>query len=51
MALDGTILAGDPPQRAARLVMEWAELHTDELEECWERAVNHEPPGTIAPLS
>jgi hypothetical protein len=22
----------------------------EELEICWERAVNHEPPGTIEPL-
>ncbi len=50
VALDGTVLAGTLPRRAARLVMEWAELHADELEQCWERAVNHEPPGTIDPL-
>ena len=50
IALDGSMLAGDLPRRAARLVTEWAELHPDELEECWQRAVNHEPPGTIDPL-
>ena len=49
VALDGTVLAGALPRRAARLVVEWAQLHGDELEDCWERAVNHEPPGTIDP--
>jgi hypothetical protein len=32
------------------LVREWIELHHAELEVCWDRAVNHEPPGTIDPL-
>jgi hypothetical protein len=31
-------------------VREWISLHQAELEICWERAVNHEPPGTIEPL-
>jgi len=50
IALDGTLLAGRLPRRASRLVNEWAGLHAAELRECWERAVNHEPPGTIEPL-
>lgn len=50
VALDGQILDGALPRRAARLVAEWAGLHAAELEECWERAINHEPPGTIEPL-
>lgn len=45
VALDGSMLAGDLPRRASRLVLEWAGLHRNELEECWARAVNHEPPG------
>ena len=48
--LDGTILDGEIPRRAIRLVSEWISLHQAELEICWERAVNHEPPGTIEPL-
>lgn len=43
-------LAGSLPPRALGLVMEWAALHQDELRAAWERAANHEPPGTIAPL-
>lgn len=50
VALDGTILDGEIPRRAVRLVREWISLHQAELEICWERAVNHEPPGTIEPL-
>jgi len=49
-ALDGTLLAGHLPRRAARLIRDWAELHTAELSECWERAINHKPPGRIEPL-
>jgi hypothetical protein len=50
VALDGQILDGSLPRRAATLVAEWASLHATELEACWERAINHEPPGTIEPL-
>ena len=50
VAIDGTILDGEIPRRAVRLVSEWINLHQAELEICWERAVNHEPPGTIEPL-
>jgi hypothetical protein len=50
VSLDGQILEGTLPRRAAKLVAEWAGLHASELERCWERAVNHEPPGTIEPL-
>ncbi|MGA7227209.1 MAG: DUF4160 domain-containing protein [Acidimicrobiia bacterium] len=50
VALDGTILDGEIPRRAVRLVSEWISLHQAELEICWDRAVNHEPPGTIEPL-
>jgi hypothetical protein len=31
--------------------MEWAALHQDELREAWRKAINHEPFGTIEPLS
>lgn len=50
VALDGTFLDGDMPRRAKRLIRAWAALHHRELELCWERAVRHEPPGTIEPL-
>jgi hypothetical protein len=50
IALDGTFLDGELPRRATRMVLEWTSLHSDELAECWDRAINHEPPGTIDPL-
>jgi len=50
VALDGSIIDGRLPRRAARLVSEWATLHGDELSICWDRAVDHELPGTIDPL-
>lgn len=50
VALDGSIWPGIYLEGQEDLVTEWADLHPDELEDCWERAVNHEPPGTIDPL-
>lgn len=38
------------PARAERLVLEWAELHTQELLENWERARQRQPLQRIAPL-
>ena len=50
MSLEGELLAGNLPRRAQRLVREWAGLHHNELQECWDRAVQHVTPGTIEPL-
>ena len=47
---DAEVLAGGFPRRQRRLVQAWAELHGDELEQAWARAVNGEDPGTIEPL-
>ncbi|MYC29991.1 MAG: DUF4160 domain-containing protein [Chloroflexi bacterium] len=47
---DLEVLRGFLPARALRLVMEWASLHQDELQEDWERSRNLEPPLRIAPL-
>ena len=46
----GVILEGRLPPRRAALVLEWAEIHRDELLAAWERAGRGEPPGTIDPL-
>lgn len=48
--LDGTLLDGELPRRAKRLVLEWATIHSDELATCWEQVIKHELPGTIEPL-
>lgn len=44
------ILAGSLPDRALRLVREWAELYRAELEENWRRARDAQPLERIAPL-
>ncbi len=45
-----TILAGELPRRALRLVVEWAREHEAELQENWERARRNEPLEQIDPL-
>ena len=44
------VLKGRLPPRALGLVMEWAELHRDELRQAWQRGQHSEDPGKIAPL-
>ena len=45
----GTV-RGEFPPRALRLVLEWAQLHKQELVDDWERARRREPLERIAPL-
>jgi hypothetical protein len=45
-----TVMAGELPPRARRLVSEWAQAHQDELRQNWARARNHEPLKPIDPL-
>lgn len=47
---DLSLVAGSLPPRALGLVTEWAALHQAELRVAWEKAMNHEEPGEIAPL-
>lgn len=44
------IIAGDLPNRAERLITEWAQNHQSELQQNWERARNHKPVHEIDPL-
>lgn len=46
----GEILRGGLPDRAVRLVREWASIHRDELAANWERIQVPEQPAPIAPL-
>ena len=48
---DGTILAGDLPPHAKKLVQEWRRLHRRELLENWERARRQESLVDIEGLS
>jgi Domain of unknown function (DUF4160) len=45
------VLAGSLPDRAVRLVREWAELHRAELEANWRRARDDAPLQPIDPLA
>ena len=47
--LDG-VVEGQFPRRALRHVLEWYELHREELQENWERARRREPVVRIDPL-
>lgn len=45
-----SILAGELPPRARRLVTEWAAVHQSELRDNWQRARNHQPLMPVEPL-
>jgi hypothetical protein len=45
---DGTLISGELPPTAARLVREWTLARRKELEENWERARAHQPLERIA---
>ena len=44
------VVEGRFPKRAQRHVMEWYELHKDELLDNWERCRRKEAPNPIEPL-
>ncbi|MCP4114093.1 MAG: DUF4160 domain-containing protein [Desulfobacteraceae bacterium] len=44
------LVAGRFPKRALRHVLEWYDLHKNELLEAWERCSANELPGSIEPL-
>jgi hypothetical protein len=46
----GEILSGAFPRRAQRLVLEWFELHRNELLEDWNLALDRKPLNKIEPL-
>ena len=45
------VVKGEMPGRALRMILEWLDLHREELLECWERAQRGDALGKIAPLS
>jgi hypothetical protein len=45
---DGTILAGELPPTAERLVRDWELARRSELEENWRRAREHQPLEKVA---
>jgi hypothetical protein len=44
------LLEGSLPRRQLRLVLAWAELHSEELEENWRRVQNGQAPRQIQGL-
>ena len=44
------IVRGEFPKRALKLVIEWMDIHKDELIKDWDLCVNMETPRSIAPL-
>lgn len=44
------ILEGKLPRRATELVLDWAELHRNELMQDWDLCQQHQQPLEIAPL-
>lgn len=48
--LTGEIIVGELPKPQLRLIQAWVELHVDELNANWARAVNEQPLEPISPL-
>ena len=48
--LGSLVIRGEFPARAERLVLEWMQLHGEELLENWTRARQRQPLQRIAPL-
>lgn len=44
------VLRGELPSRAMALVLQWAQIHRDELMEDWELCVHNQQPVNILPL-
>jgi hypothetical protein len=44
------VLEGQLPRRACNLVLDWAELHREELLQNWERCRQHQQPDRLEPL-
>ena len=50
IGIEDGIVKGEMPVRALKLILEWRELHLNELMEAWKKAMNGEHPGKIQPL-
>ena len=48
--IEGGVVEGRFPRRALRLILEWYEMHKEELMEDWLLAVERKPLKNIAPL-
>jgi hypothetical protein len=50
VTIDGGVVRGEFPKRALRAVLEWLDLHRDELLVDWRLASDSKPLNPIAPL-
>jgi len=50
VVIQSGVVHGDFPKRALRHVLEWMDLHQDELLENWRCKQDHRPPQRIATL-
>ena len=48
--INSGVVEGKFPKRALQLVLEWYELHKEELLRNWEKMQRGEPPDLIPPL-
>ncbi len=49
--MNGEIMSGAFPRRAQNLVLDWLELHREELLQNWRRAAQHQTLQKISPLA
>ena len=45
------VIRGELPPRAIALVLEWAQLHRNELRKDWDLCVQNQTPARISPLN
>lgn len=50
VTIEHGVIEGKFPKRALRCVLEWLELHQDELMDNWRRSQKREPLNPIKPL-
>ena len=48
--IENGAIKGEMSERALRLILEWVELHREDLKLAWEKASTGEEPGKIEPL-
>lgn len=50
VTIEGGVVEGKFPRRALQLVLEWLDLHQDELMENWQRCQNRQSLKPVQPL-
>lgn len=48
--IENGIIRGEMSERALRLILEWLDLHREELKIAWGKAASGNDPGKIEPL-